>query len=237
MNGLHDKLSNKKISKTDKYLIITGSSSEPITSKNIKLAAFENGWKDGSKSEPSAFLSKTGDAIRLPNGWILSENGRLRLTKAELLAPDGLLTPVMRSLEKSTNQINDPVKSAFVAEIVSSAKHNCNRSSIVLSWVGAVYLLYEFVLENKLVEYNAEISRRWPRQKEAASVDDMSTIKESEFLNVITHINIITKAEAKELSNCLDRRNTAGHPNSHNFKEVTVGSHIQSLIDIVFSKF
>jgi hypothetical protein len=116
MKSLYDKLSNKKISKTDKYLIIIGNSPAPIAPKQIKLLASESGWKDGSKSEPSAFLSKTSDAIRLPAGWILSESGRLRLEKAKFLTSDGLLTPVMKLLEDLTNQIR-----AESVQVVSSA--------------------------------------------------------------------------------------------------------------------
>jgi hypothetical protein len=69
-------------------------------------------------------------------------------------------------------------------------------------------------------------------------VDDLATaVKESVFLNMLEHIEVLTKAEQKDLQNCLDRRNTAGHPNSISFEEVTVGTHIHELITKVYSKY
>jgi hypothetical protein len=69
-------------------------------------------------------------------------------------------------------------------------------------------------------------------------VDGLATaVTESVFLNMLEHIAVLTKAEQKELQNCLDRRNTAGHPNSASFEEVTVGAHIHELISKVYSKY
>lgn len=68
-------------------------------------------------------------------------------------------------------------------------------------------------------------------------MDDLATLKEAEFLNILERIGVLTKAQQKELQNCLDRRNTAGHPNSASFEEVTVGAHIHELISKVYSKY
>ena len=69
-------------------------------------------------------------------------------------------------------------------------------------------------------------------------MDDLATaVTEFAFLNMLEHIGVLTKAEQKELQNCLDRRNTAGHPNSASFEEVTVGAHIHELIAKVYSKY
>jgi len=112
----------------------------------------------------------------------------------------------------------------------------------VLTWVGAVYLLYQHVLNNKLAEFNQEGRRRFQNTKkgwsDVADVDDLANaVQESEFLNMLQHIGALTKAEQKELQTCLDRRNTAGHPNSASFEEVTVGAHIHELITKVYSKY
>jgi hypothetical protein len=93
-------------------------------------------------------------------------------------------------------------------------------------------------LREKLAEFNAEVYRRYPKSKRASTIDDLAAlVKEAEFLNVLEHINAITKAEAKELEGCLDRRNTAGHPNSHTFTEVGVGNHIETLVTSVYRRY
>jgi hypothetical protein len=89
-----------------------------------------------------------------------------------------------------------------------------------------------------LTEFNQEGQRRFQKWTDVANVDDLATTKtESVFLNMLEHISVLTKAEQKELQTCLDRRNTAGHPNSASFEEVTVGAHIHELIAKVYSKY
>ncbi len=150
----------------------------------------------------------------------------------------GVLTPVTQSLEKYVLDLRDPDKARFVEEAIACVRNKSYRAAIVLTWVGAVYLLYSHVLNHKLSEFNSEMQRRFPKSKPAATSDDLAqAVKEAEFLNILEHIKIITKAENKELTGCLDRRNTAGHPNSHTFTEVGVGSHVETLITAVYRRF
>lgn len=122
-------------------------------------------------------------------------------------------------------------------EAVGCLKASHYRAAIVLSWVGALHLLYQHVLTSHLREFNAEANKRNPKSKPVGALHDFTKFKEADFLSVVEAIGVITKAQGKELGDCLDRRNTAGHPNSHNFREVTVGSHIETLIAEVFSRF
>jgi hypothetical protein len=149
-----------------------------------------------------------------------------------------VLTPVTETLEKYVLDLRDPDKARFVEEAISCVKNKSYRAAIVLTWVGALYLMYAYVLRARLTEFNAEVLRRFPKNKAASTVDDLAqVVKEAEFLNILEHIKVLTKAENKELSGCLDRRNTAGHPNSHSFTEVNVGSHIETLINGVYLRF
>jgi hypothetical protein len=117
-------------------------------------------------------------------------------------------------------------------------KNRSYRAAIVLTWVGAVYLMYNYVLRENLSEFNAEVYRRYPKKNPASTIDDLAVlVKEAEFLNVLEHIKVITKAEAKELEGCPGRRNTAGYPNSHTFTEVGVGSPIETLITSMYLRY
>lgn len=235
--ALRDALARRDLSKTQKYLLILSHQDGPSPSSEIRKVAKENGWRDGANSQPHAFLSKSQYAISLPRGWALSGPGRLMLEKSGLLSVAGILTPVTADLERFLTEVDDSNKRRFIDEAVTCVKNKCYRAAIVLTWVGAVYLLYDHVLSKRLREFKTEVSRRWPKQKSIATIDDLASMKESDFLSVIEHICIISKAEHKELTNCLDRRNTAGHPNSHDFAEVVVGAHIHALISTVYAKY
>jgi hypothetical protein len=163
--------------------------------------------------------------------------GRRFLEQEGLISPGGILTPVTEQLDRYLLDVHDPHKASFIAEAVGCVKNKQPRAAIVLSWVGAVYLLYSHVIASRLNEFNTETRRRWPKIKDASDIDDLARMKESDFLSVIEHMKVINRAEGKELVGCLDRRNTAGHPNSHQFEEVTVGHHIQTLITAVYLKF
>lgn len=235
MSHLRDVLAGKKISKTDKYLLIVASHDGPVPVKDIREIARLNGWKLGHAGSPSSHLTASRFAVSLPSGWEITGEGKAYLAQKGWLI-EGVLTPVIRELEAYLAEVTDQERSAFIQEAVSCVRHNNLRAAIVLSWVGAVAILYRHVLAHKLREYNAEVNRQW-KGKPAADIDDLATRKEVQFLDAIQQIGVITKAERKELGSCLERRNTAGHPNSHVFSEITVGSHIQELIQAVYRKF
>lgn len=238
MTALRDALARKDISKTDKYLLIVAHHDGPLRNAAIKVIAKENGWKDGAQSEPRAFLSKSTHALLLPNGWTLTGPGQSNLASRGLLSALGVLTPITESLEKYLLDVHDPDKARFVEEAIACVKNKSYRAAIVLTWVGALFLLYNRVLTHELSTFNNEMTRRFPKSKPAKTIDDLAqAIKESEFLNILEHIKVITKAENKELTNCLDRRNTAGHPNSHTFTEVNVGHHVETLMLTVYQRF
>jgi hypothetical protein len=235
---LRDALTRRDISKTDKYLLIVGHHDGPVRNADIKTIAKENGWKDGANSAPRSFLSKSSHALLLPKGWILTGPGRSTLEDRGLISKIGVLTPVTLTLEKYVLDLHDPDKARFIEEAISCVKNKSYRAAIVLTWVGALYLMYAYVLTKKLVEFNTEVLRRFPKSKPASTADDLArVVKEAEFLNILEHIGVITKAENKEISGCLDRRNTAGHPNSHTFTEVGVGNHIETLLNSVYRRF
>jgi hypothetical protein len=107
----------------------------------------------------------------------------------------------------------------------------------VLSWVGAVAVLYEEVWANHLAVFNAEAAKRFPKWTAAKNADDLSSMKESHFLQILHAISVIGKNTKDELEACLKLRNTCGHPNSHKIGEHRVASHIETLMLNVFSQF
>ena len=238
MTALRDALARKDISKTDKYLLIVAHHDGPVAIGDIRAIARDKGWKDGDSASASTFLKASPHALLLPKGWTILGPGRRSLEDRGLLLAIGVLTPVTEALEKIALDVRDADKARFVEETIACVKNKSYRAAIVLSWVGALYLLYAHVAANKLAEFNAEATRRFQKLKPASNIDDLAgMVKEAEFISILEHIKVITKGEGKELTGCLDRRNTAGHPNSHTFTEVNVGHHIETLINTVYKRY
>jgi hypothetical protein len=103
--------------------------------------------------------------------------------------------------------------------------------------VGAVAVLQEYVLRDHLAAFNAEAKRRDAKWKDAKTTDDMSRMKEGDFLDVLDAISMLGKNVKAELKNCLDRRNGCGHPNSLQIAESTIAHHVEILLLNVFAKF
>jgi hypothetical protein len=237
---LRESLARRDVSKTDKYLLIVAMHDGPMKVNDIRAVARQNGWRDGAKSLPGDYLKHTKNAIYVPNGWTVTEACKKRLADRKLINPAGVLTPVTEALERYLTDVHDPERARFVEEAIQCVKNKAYRSAIVLTWVGAVYLLYQYVLKDKRAEFNQEGHRRFQKAgwTNVTNIDGLATaVNESTFLSMLEHIGILTKAEQKELTSCLDRRNTAGHPNSASFEEVTVGAHIHELITKVYSKY
>jgi hypothetical protein len=238
MADLRDSLSRNDISIRDKYLLILEDQHIPLTNQRLKEIAKTNGWKKGAVSSPAAFLSSAkGIVVQIPEGWVLTSAGTARIVKlgqgTTLHAQ--VISPLAAALEKHARSVPNSQRAAFISEAVSCLRAQHYRAAIVLSWVGAVSVLYDYVILKKLPAFNKQAAKYL--KKPAQTADDLATIKESVFLDLIEDIRMITPSQKKELKTCLGRRNTAGHPNSQMYREAAVASHIDALIVEVFQRF
>jgi hypothetical protein len=125
----------------------------------------------------------------------------------------------------------------FVTEAIDCVERGLSRAAVVLSWVGALSVLYDHVITKHLSAFNSEAQRRDAKWKPAKTADDLARMKESDFLNVLEHLSIIGKSVKQELEGCLKLRNGCGHPNSLKVGENTVAAHVEQLVLNVFSQF
>lgn len=235
---MRDTLSRQDLTATQKILCILANEGRPVSVAEIKKLAVANGWRVKRSFNPSSLLAASaGKAAKMPDGWELTQAGRTWLESKGLAKQHAVLTPLAQKLTKDLGRITDAAKREFLRQAIDCLKNKNYRAAIVLSWVGAVAILYDHVVAKHLGLFNAEAMSRNLMKKPATSVDDLSLIKESAFLDVIHNLSIITKSEKKALGFCLDRRNTAGHPNSYTVREASVAEHIETLIHDVFDKF
>ena len=143
-------------------------------------------------------------------------------------------------MRRTVATITDKQIVAFLSEAVSCVEAGYNRAGVVLSWVGAMALLYKHVLSGHLSAFNAEAQHRDPKWRTAATSDDLARMKERDFLDLISAppLSIIGKNVKEELTNnCLQLRNACGHPSSLSLGPNKVAAHLEVLILNIYSRF
>jgi hypothetical protein len=239
-DSLKDILHQSEIlTKTDKLLIcLAVDVDRPKSIKEVKELAINAGLHETHKWNISALLSGSkGNVIRIKEGWILTSDGKKHVKK--LIAPfiKPTVTKVTSSLRKHLIKIKEPNTYSFVEQAIKCFEAEFHRAAVVLSWVGAISVLYEHVRKNELEAFNKEAIRRFPKWKPANTKDDLARMKEKDFLDVLEGISIIGKSVKDELETCLKFRNGCGHPNSLQIAESRVAAHLETLMLNVFSQF
>ena len=236
---LKDLLSKREYSNLEKVLICLAVDVEtPKQVKIIKALAVSSGLRIAKNWNISQFLgSSIGLAVRTDEGWELTSDGRRRVS--EIVGPSAASSvPIIASsLRHHLPGITDKKTKAFVEEAIECYEAKHLRAAVVLSWVGAISVLYKCVVDNHLTNFNAEATRRDSKWKNAKNTDDLARMKEINFLDVINHISIIGKNVKQELENCLKLRNGCGHPNTLQIGESRVAAHMEILVLNVFSVF
>lgn len=230
-------LSNEELSRKEKILLILLFMDRETPVKEITQAAVDHGLREAKKWNISQLLTALkGFAVKLPGGWSITEKGKKSLGGLGIVenTPTQSVKPTLR---KYASGISDEHVKQFAEEAISALEVGLLRSAVVLSWVGAVSILYQEVINNHLANFNAEASKRFPKWKNASNPDGLSKMKEYDFLQILNGISIIGKNVKDELEACLKLRNSCGHPNSLKIGEHKVASHIEILILNVYSKF
>lgn len=243
-NSLADCLHRKRISRLDTLLhIIAVDVDTPKKVQAIKALGRRAGCTEIQKWNVSDILKRSkGLAISLPEGWILASGGREHLQSLGILSTEKSVKVLnhLQQLRAKSEKINNSDTREFINETILAYEVGLYRSSIVLSWVGAVSLLYDNVIKTSLADFNSEAKRRDAKWKDVKIKDDLARMKESDFLDILGSppISIIGKNLKEELKNsCLKLRNACGHPSSLQIGEHKAAAHIEILILNVFSKF
>ena len=203
--------------------------------REIGIAA---GWPNARHVNVSDYLRRAkGRAIPKPAGWQLTEAGVSFVATQANLPKKAAATALTGALRQHLPKIASDDIRAFVEEAITGAENGLFRSAVVLSWVGALAVLYDFVVANKLKDFNTEAARRDARWKAAASADDLGRMKEYDFLQVLAAIGVLGPNVKTELEGCLKLRNGCGHPNSLKLAEAKVAAHIETLMLNVFEKY
>jgi hypothetical protein len=234
---LKELLHNRGVTKRDKVLaLIAAEGGKGVSAKELKARAAAAGLRAVKKWDISTTLRNGGGASFTDAGWELVRPGRERLE--QLVGPlGGPARKAAIDLRSVAAGISSSEVLAFVTEAIACLEARLLRAAVVLSWVGAVSQLYQYVIAEELPNFNVEASRRDSRWRPAKSVDDLARMKELDFLNVLEAISVIGKSVKQTLLHSLTLRNGCGHPNSLSLGESAVAYHIEGLILNVFTKY
>lgn len=237
--ALKNLLHQTGLTKTEKLLLCLAADGDKAKSiAQIKEIAKVAGLQSAKTWNISAFLSASGGkAIHTDTGWELTAKGKEVVTR--LAGPHIVAAPPQFAISLRTHlkKIQDQQTAEFVQEAISCFESKLFRAAVVLSWIGAVSLLYEYVIKHKLAAFNAEAKLRNQKWKEAKTRDDLARMKEHDFLQIIETVSVVGKNVREELEGCLKLRNACGHPSSLRVGEHRVSAHIEVLILNVFSRF
>lgn len=213
-------------------------SKSPKQVREICGLAQSAGFHPMKKWNVSDILTKSeGLAIRTPEGWELSTDGGnliTRLVGEIAISPPQQIATVLRN---HLSSIADTQIKSFVAEAIECYERGLHRAAIVLSWVGALSVLQEYVIHNRLSDFNYEAQRRDTRWKNAKTREDFGRMKEFDFLQILSSISMIDQSVKLELEKRLQLRNSCGHPTALRLSSHAVAAHIEILILNVFAQF
>lgn len=236
---LKDLLAVASLSQTDRALLLLGARDpSPLKVADLRTLGAKHGLRSAKTFNASQFLSKARTkAVSTVDGWELTQGGRDHVaTLLRQHAP--ATTPIIVStLRHHAAAIPSIEIRAFVHEAVICFETSQLRAAVVLSWVGAVAVLYDHVISHHLTKFNAEAVKKFPKWKDATTADDLTRMKEADFLEVLASSSIIGKNVKHELGACLTFRNGCGHPNSLKVGEQRVAAHIETLILNVFKNY
>jgi hypothetical protein len=238
-NHYKNVLCRKGLSQLDKILIILSiNPKKPKHVKDIIRLGIELGVSKINAWPISSRLTHASEkVIHTPDGWELTSFGLEYISNIVDIQIEGQPSPILSNLRKHLVNINNPDTRKFLEEAIHCFEYKLYRSAIVLSWVGAISILYDWIIVKKLKEFNTELIKKFPNSKPIKTHDDFGRLREKDFLEIISSISVIGKNVKQELEKCLILRNSCGHPNSLKIAENTVAAHLEILTLNVFEVF
>lgn len=195
-------LASNEITRRDKIMIILASADgRPLQTADIKKIAKDSGLREIEKWNVSDVLGRAkGLTAKVSNGWILTVQGQACVDQ-ELLHHPLSTKAAAKSLRYLLPSIKNEESKAFVEEAIQCLETNAYRAAVVFSWIGAVSILYDYVLAHRLTDFNNEAKRHDAKWKVASTRDDLARMRESDFLDILGGLSILSKNVKEHLKN------------------------------------
>lgn len=235
---------HRDIEPLEKLLLILAVADTPLHIPKIKNMGVSAGFRDIKNWNLLRCLrDSNGMAISTKSGWVLTGVGKERIRQLgyqfgveEVNSPNDSSPAI--NLRKNLDSITDDKVRNFVEEAIKCHEAGYYRAAIIMSWLGAIGVLYTHVLNNCPDEFNSEATKVFGNKwKIAKNMDDLSRMRESDFLDRIEGISLIGKSVKAQLKSSLDLRNGCAHMNSLEVGVNNSAAHLERLLLNVFEKF
>lgn len=197
-------------------------------------------------SNTAAYLSRnskrarntTPKFLKVNGGYQLERNFELTLQKTLHTGPQRLETShLLRGL---LPRVAEQHKRTFLQEAIDCYEIGARRGAIALTWSLTVHHLFEYVLSQKINEFNAALAKNTDKRIKITKivvVDDFSEIPEGKFIEFLRGARIISNDVRKILDAKLGIRNSAAHPSAVMISEVKATDFIIDLVNNVILKY
>lgn len=145
--------------------------------------------------------------------------------------------PYINEVKAFRNNIQNENIKGYFNELVLNLENNCYRSTIIISWVGAVSILQDYIFNNRLDDFNTCGQSMYQKFKEIESLKDFTSLKEYDFIEIIGKMGVVDRNVKKILHQCLEDRNISGHPNEAVLGKQTALKIVEELINNVYKRF
>ena len=221
----------------DKVLVLLSSIEAPCKIRDLKAIAIGMGFRRARSLNISDVLARaTPYAVNLRDGWQITSLGRRYLAERGLLSANTGHPVDPPNLRNSLMQVANDRTVGFLDEAIKCHENRLHRAAVIMSWIGAIALVQQHVVEVHLDEFNEIANRKNKGWKSAKTANELGQMRESEFLNRLSEISVIGNDVKKELMQCLNRRNSCSHPNDFVVGEQTSAYHLEVLINNVFTR-
>lgn len=228
----------QELGRIEKVLLILSTFNKPASVSEIKEKARNVGFKFPTSWNISSILSRFKTlAVRMPEGWEITNAGKMRLRSSGVTNLSPISLQVAVDLRQHLDSIEDEDTKVFVEESIKCYEGQLYRSAVVMSWIAAIDTLQKYMINNYVEDFNnfgKKVEKKW---KPVKSVNDLSGMKEFDFIQNCASIGMISKNQKEELLKSLKLRNGCGHPNNLKVGPNMVSSHIETLLLNVFSVF
>lgn len=204
----------------------------------LKQAAGLLGYRSYKKLNPSLVLGRmSGFVSRRVDGsstWVLLSAGEERLVMmgfAAALERRRLPELELRSL---VGKIQDEDRKRFVSEALLAHEFQLHRSSIVMTWVGALSILQDALISSRPAETLEAFKKRRTKVKEIDKTH-FESMRDIDVIELARATDVLTKNEFSLLRFCLDSRNVSGHPNSFHATANEAALQLERLINIIYA--
>ena len=238
LNDLKGLIHRQDLTQRKRLLLVLASFDLPCEISDIRKRAHEAGFRIPKTWNLSSVLAQSrGLAIKTPEGWEITATGKQYLANLGVDDLPELEPQRATDLREILKKLDDSEARSFLDEAIKCHESGLFRAAVIMSWIGAVSILRHQVCSQHLSRFNQASKRVDSRWQNAKTTDDLSRMKESDFLDRIESISIIGKDVKAQLKECLIRRNSCSHPNSYQLGHSTVAHHLEVLLLNVFNVF